>query len=398
MTSVDPIPFHRADIGDAEVQAVCDVLRSGWLTMGPKTLEFESEFAKYVGSPFAVSVSSCTAALHLSLEAIGLKPGDEVILPTTTFTSTAEVVTYLGARPVLADISPRTMNIDVVDVERRITSRTRAIIPVHLAGLPCELDEINELANMHGIRVIEDAAHAIPAAYKGRSIGSVSEITAFSFYATKTLTTGEGGMVTTANEKLAQRMRMMRLHGIARDAWKRYKLDGNWFYSVEAAGFKYNLTDLQAALGIVQLARCESMRQARRIIAKKYEEAFRQIPNLQVPLEIDDRIHAWHLYILRIDPDCGVRREDLIAGLKSRGIGTSVHFIPLHLHPYYQQAWGYRPGDFPIAEAEYKNCLSLPLYPAMSEGDIQRVIEAIATIVRSGSGAEMKNERSILVG
>lgn len=398
MESVDPIPFHRADIGDAEIQAVCDVLRSGWLTMGPKTLEFESEFAKYVGSPFAVSVSSCTAALHLALEAIGVKPGDEVILPTTTFTSTAEVVTYLGARPVLADISSRTMNIDVADVERRITNRTRAIIPVHLAGLPCELDEINELANKYEIRVIEDAAHAIPAAYKGRSIGSVSEITAFSFYATKTLTTGEGGMITTRSEKLAERMRMMRVHGIARDAWKRYKLDGNWFYNVEAAGFKYNLTDLQAALGIVQLAKCDSMRRARRRIAKKYQEAFQQIPHLEVPMEIDDRIHAWHLFILRIDPDCDVKREHVIAGLKSRGIGSSVHFIPLHLHPYYQRSWSYRPGDFPIAEAEYERCVSLPLYPSMSDSDIHRVIDAVASVVQSGPDVDMKVYRSTLVG
>src|SRR5215472_12336844 len=352
----DPqIPFHRASVGEEEVQMVSQVIRSGWLTMGPKTIEFETEFARYIGVKHAIAVSSCTAALHLGLEAVGVTPGDEVLVPTTTFTATAEVVTYLGAKPVLVDVEENTLNLDPGDIARRITARTKAIIPVHFAGQPCEVSRIRELADEHGLHVIEDAAHSLPATYHGVNVGSLSELTAFSFYATKTLTTGEGGMITTDNSDYAERMRIMRLHGIGRDAWKRYSATGSWYYEVLAAGFKYNMTDIQAALGLVQLGKCSAMRNQRCKIATLYTSAFKRIEVLQPPATLSDRESSWHLYVLRLHRDrLKVSRDDFIAALKQRGIGTSVHFIPLHLHPYYQKAFGYHRGDFPIAEKEYE--------------------------------------------
>ncbi len=377
------VPFHRATLGEEEVQAVTDVIRSGWLTMGAKTFEFEREFARYVGARHAVSVSSCTAALHLALEAIGLRPRDEVLIPTTTFTATAEVVTYLDGHPVLTDVDPVTLNIDPEDGARRVTRRTRAIIPVHLAGQPCDMAEIRVLANRYNLHVIEDAAHALPASYGEKRIGSLSELTAFSFYATKTLTTGEGGMVTTDNDGYADRMRLMRLHGIGRDAWKRYSADGSWYYEVLEAGFKYNMTDLQAALGLVQLAKCDALCEARRRIAERYTDAFRGVQALETPTVHQDRVSSWHLYILRLCLErLGIDRDRFVNELKQRGIGTSVHFIPLHLHPFYRRSYGYRPGDFPNAEAQYSRCISLPIYPTLSEEDVERVISAIVDIAQ----------------
>ncbi len=372
------VPFTRACVGEEEVQAVAEVLRGGWLTMGPKTLEFENEFARDVGARHAVAVSSCTAALHLAYECIGLKPGDDVLIPTTTFTATAETVTYFGARPVLVDIDPLTMNIDVADARRRVTPRTRAIVPVHFAGNPCDMAEIQDLATDFNLRVIEDAAHAIPARYRGKTIGSISDLTAFSFYATKTLTTGEGGMVATDNDEYAQRIRMMRLHGISRDAWKRYGSEGNWHYEVHEAGYKYNLTDIQAAIGLVQLAKCDAMCAARRRVVERYNQAFGLNPGLEIPTVPGDRTSAWHLYVLRINEDVlGIGRDEFMSELKSRGVGTSLHFIPLHLHPYYQREFGYREGDLPAAEQQYRRCLSLPLYAAMDDKEIDRVISAV---------------------
>jgi dTDP-4-amino-4,6-dideoxygalactose transaminase len=375
------IPFHRASVGEEEVAAIAEVLRSGWLTMGTKTFEFEREFAKYVGARHAVSVCSGTAALHLALEACGLQPGDEVLIPTTTFTATGEVVTYLGARPVLIDIDASTLNVDARLVRRKITSRTRAMIPVHMAGQPCDLEEIHCIAKEHGLRVLEDAAHSIPSAYRGRRIGCLSELTAFSFYATKTLTTGEGGMITTDNDDYAARMRMMRLHGISGDAWKRYGKNGSWFYEVVEAGFKYNPTDLQAALGLVQLSKCDSLNDARRRIAERYTSAFNEIGALEPPTIMSDRTTSWHLYILRLRLEqLQIDRNAFIQKLKECGIGTSVHFIPLHLHPYYQRTYGYRRGDFPIAETEFERCLSLPIYPGMSDQDVEQVIDSVTEI------------------
>jgi len=372
------VPFHRAAVGEAEVQAVSEVIRSGWLTMGPKTFEFEEQFAKYVGARDAIAVSTGTAALHLALEAAGVCAGDEVLLPTTTFTATAEAVTYLGARPVLVDVDPVTMNLAPEDAARRITPRTKAIIPVHLGGQACDMDEVQTLARAHHLRVIEDAAHALPSEYRGKRIGQISEFTCFSFYATKTLTTGEGGMVTTESPTAAARIRLMRLHGIERDAWKRYRGDGSWRYEVHEAGFKYNLTDLQAAIGLVQLAKCDAMRQARQRIAQRYSDALFSLKELLLPEIRSDRSTSWHLYVLRLRPNrLRVDRDVFIRALRARGVSCSVHFIPLHLQPYYQRAYGYKAGDFPNAEQQYCSCLSLPIFPGMTEQEIEHVIRAV---------------------
>jgi len=375
------VPFHVAAVGEEEAQAAAEVIRSGWLTMGPRTFEFERQFGAYVGAKHAIAVCSCTAALHLALEALGVGPGDEVLLPTTTFTATAEVVCYLGAKPVLVDVQADSMNLDPNDAARRITPKTKAIIPVHLAGAPCDMDAILGLAKRHGMTVIEDAAHALPATFQGRRIGSLSKFTAFSFYATKTLTTGEGGMITTDDDRLADRMRIMRLHGIERDAWKRYSSDGSWYYQVIEAGFKYNMTDIAAALGLVQLQKCDAMQKARKAIAEKYSQAFQGRTGLFCPSHADDRESAWHLYILRIDPErLKLDRNGFITELKQRNIGTSVHFIPLHLQPFYQKTFGYRAGDLPQAERQFERCLSLPIWPGMAEPEVNSVIEAVTEL------------------
>jgi dTDP-4-amino-4,6-dideoxygalactose transaminase len=380
-TIAKSVPFHIPSIGKGEIRAVVETLESGWITTGPKTKSFEEAFARHIGVRHAVAVNSCTAALHLSLDAIGLKEGDEVLVPTLTFTSTAEVVTYFKAKPVLVDVDPVHFNLSVADAERKITSKTRCIIPVHFAGHACPMDLILDLAKAKNLAVIEDAAHAIPAKYKGRNIGTLSPMTAFSFYATKTLATGEGGMVTTDDDALADRVRLMRLHGMSRDAWKRYRADGNWRYEILEAGYKCNLTDLQAALGLVQLARCKEMWQSRARIAHKYThalaslEAYRTIP---VAPEVQ---HAWHLFVVLVDPNkLRIHRDQVIEELRERRIGTAVHFIPLHLHPYYQQTWGYRTGDFPIAEEYFDRCISLPIYPGMTDEDITQVIEGLDEI------------------
>ena len=381
-----PIPFHRAAFDEAEVAAVSRVVRSGWLTMGPETFQFERRFAAYVGARHAIAVASGTAALHLALAAIGLRAGEEVLVPTNTFTATAEVVTYFGARPVLVDIDPVTMNLDPDDAARRVTPRTRAIVPVHFAGQPCELEAIARLAEQCGLHIIEDAAHALPAAYRGQRIGTTSRLTAFSFYATKTLATGEGGMVTTDDDAFAERIRLLRLHGISRDAWKRYSAEGTWYYEVEAAGYKYNLTDLQAALGLVQLSKCDALWAARCQIAERYTRAFAGVSGLEVPRIREDRASAWHLYVLRLRPErLRIGRAPFIEALRERSIGASVHFIPLHLQPFYRSTYGYKPGDFPRAEREFRRCLSLPIYPAMTDREVDRVIAAVTEIAREHS-------------
>lgn len=372
------VPFHRAAVGEEEAQAVSEVIRSGWLTMGPKTFEFEKEFAKYVGAQHAIAVSTGTAALHLALEAAGVQAGDEVLLPTTTFTATAEAVIYLGARPVLVDIDPLTMNLDPEDTARRITQNTKAIIPVHLGGQPCDMEEIDRLAKACNLRIIEDAAHALPSEYRGKRVGQISEFTCFSFYATKTLTTGEGGMITTDNPIAADRMRLMRLHGIERDAWKRYHGDGSWHYDVLESGFKYNLTDFQSAIGLVQLAKCDAMQKARQAIAERYSAAFSSFDELVTPMVLPDRSTSWHLYVLRLHLDrLTVDRNTFIQALQRRGVACSVHFIPLHLHPYYRRKYGYQLGQFPGAEQEYRACLSLPIYPSMTDEEVRCVIRTV---------------------
>lgn len=378
---VHEIPFHRASVGEEEIAAIAEVIRSGWLTMGPKTIEFEKRFASYIGARHAVAVSSGTAALHLSLDAAGIGPGDEVLVPATTFTATGEVVKYLGARPVLVDVDSQTMNIDVLDAAAKVTPNTRAIIPVHVGGLPCDMDEIHSMALDRRLHVIEDAAHALPSEYRGARIGSVSELTAFSFYATKTLTTGEGGMITTNDERYAKRIRLMRLHGIAGDAWKRYAHNGSWYYEVVEAGYKYNLTDIQAALGLVQLSKCDAMRDSRARIAERYNAAFSRLCALELPATVPGRESSWHLYVLRLQLDrLKLDRNAFVNELRSRGIGTSVHFIPLNLHPFYQKAYGYGPGDCPVAEAEFARCISLPIYPGMEDSAISQVVDAVTEV------------------
>jgi perosamine synthetase len=378
-------------VGEEEVQAVSDVIRSGWMTMGPKTFEFENAFAKYTGALEAIAVSTGTAALHLALEAAGVDESDEVLIPTTTFTATAEAVTYLKAYPVLVDIDPITMNLDPGDAARRITPRTKAMIPVHLAGQPCDLEVLLALAHKYHLRVIEDAAHALPSEYRGKRVGQISEFTCFSFYATKTLTTGEGGMITTTNPEAARRIRLMRLHGIERDAWKRYRADGSWRYEVLEAGFKYNLTDLQSAIGLVQLAKCDAMAQARLMIAHKYTEAFSTFDELLVPEVRPDRTSSWHLYILRLRLDrLRIDRDAFILAMKERGVSCSVHFIPLHLHPYYQRTYGYKAGDFPNAEGQFSSCFSLPIFPGMTNQEIEHVIGAVQETI-AGSTLVRRN-------
>jgi dTDP-4-amino-4,6-dideoxygalactose transaminase len=382
-TKEQTIPFHAASVGEDEASAAADVIRSGWLTMGPKTIEFEQNFASYVGARHAIGVSSCTAALHLALEAVGLQPGDEVLVPTTTFTATAEVVVYFKAIPVLVDVDPITLCFDPEEARKKVTSRTRAILPVHFAGQPCDMDRIQQLAARHSLHVIEDAAHALPASFRGTPVGAISQLTAFSFYATKTLTTGEGGMVTTDDDELAARMKMMRLHGIGRDAWKRYSSEGSWHYEVLNAGFKYNLTDIQSAIGIVQLNKCTEMCSLRARIARQYTEAFSQCEEMQTPTVLADRESAWHLYVLRLHLDrLTIGRSEVIEELKQRGVGTSVHFIPLHLHPYYRDAYHYRPESFPVALREYYRSFSLPIYPGMSLDQVAYVIEQVSEVIK----------------
>ncbi|MEJ2736495.1 MAG: DegT/DnrJ/EryC1/StrS family aminotransferase [Anaerolineae bacterium] len=383
------LPFARPDIDEAEHLQVQEVLRSGWLTTGAKAHRFESEFAAIVGARHGVAVNSCTAAMHLALEAIGVERGDEVITTPYTFAATAEVVRYFDATPVLVDIRPSDLNIDPTLIEQAITQRTRAILPVHIGGLPAELDAIYAIANRYGLAVVEDAAHAFPARYKDCPIGSLNPASprpgahavCFSFYATKPISTGEGGMITTDDDDLAERCRIMTLHGIRGDAWKRYASGGSWYYEIVAPGFKYNMTDLAAALGLAQLTKAEQMWQRRMEIAQRYHQAFKLVPALQIPYDRADCQHAWHLYMLRLHLErLRIDRAQFIQELKNRNIDTSVHFIPLHLHPYYQKTYGYGAGDFPVAYREYLREISLPIYSKMSDDDVRDVIETVTDI------------------
>lgn len=378
------LPFALPHITTAEIDEVVDTLRSGWLTTGQKTKRFEREFAACVEAPYAVAVNSATAAMHLALDAIGLQPGDEVIVPVYTFTATAEVVEYFRARPVFVDVDPLTCNLDPEQLERLITPRTRAVIVVHMAGLPAEMDAILAIARAHNVVVIEDAAHAFPARYQGKMVGSIGDLTAFSFYATKTLATGEGGMLTTANQQYAERAAMMSLHGISRDAWKRYSAEGSWYYEVQQAGYKYNMTDIAASLGLHQLARREWLLERRRSIARRYTEAFSQLPQVEAPPESAYCEHAWHLYILRLHLErLDISRDAFIQELTRANIGTSVHFIPLHLHPFYRDTYHLKANDFPVALHAYQRAISLPIYPGMTDEDVEDVIAALEYIVET---------------
>jgi perosamine synthetase len=377
------LPFHLPEIGEEEIQAVVEVLRSGWLTTGPKTKEFEQNFAAQVGSPYAVALNSCTAALHLALDAVGVREGDEVLVPTMTFAATGEVVTYLKAKPVLVDCRPDTLTLNVGQLERLITPKTKAIIPVHFAGHPCDMNRLMEIAHRYNLRIIEDAAHAFPASYQGKKIGSFGDITCFSFYATKTMTTGEGGMATTSNPEWADRMRMMSLHGISRDAWKRYTNEGSWSYEILLPGCKYNMTDMAAALGIQQLKKSQQFCEFRQDYARLYKEGLKDIPEIILPTEEAGIHHAWHLFVIQLDlARLRIQRNEFIEILKKYNIGSSVHFIPLHLHPYYRESYGYSPKDFPIASNVFNRIVSLPLYPKMTKANVLEVIEVVREIIK----------------
>jgi dTDP-4-amino-4,6-dideoxygalactose transaminase len=374
------LPFALPDIDEAEIDAVVACLRSGWVTTGPATRQFEQDFNAYLGGGLhAISVNSATAGLHLALECLGIGPGDDVIVPTLTFTATAEVVRYLGARPVFVDVEPDRMTLSVPAVEAALTPRTRAIVPVHYAGLACDMDALLALARRHGLRVVEDAAHAFPTRYRGRLVGTLdSDITVFSFYANKTMTTGEGGMVVVRDPDLAQRVRVMRLHGISQDAFDRYvSKKPAWYYEVVAAGFKYNLTDIASAIGIQQLRKIDRFAARRAHLARRYHDGLAGLPLHLPALPDGDSTHAWHLYVIRLAPDARFGRDDLIAELARRGIGTSVHFIPLHRQPYWRDTYDLSPARFPVAEACYPRMLTLPLYTKMSDADQDRVVQAL---------------------
>ena len=385
LSEVDFLPYSKPDVGAEEIAAVSRALSSGWVTTGPETAAFEREFAAYLGADLhALAVNSATAGLHLALEAIGIAAGDEVIVPTMTFTATAEVVRYFGADPVFADCVPATLNIDPEGVARLVTPRTKAIVVVHYGGLACDMDPIFAIADRHGLKVIEDAAHAFPTTYKGAYIGTLrSDATVFSFYANKTMTTGEGGMVVTRHEEVARRMRVMRLHGIDRDAFGRFQSrKASWRYEIVAPGFKYNMTDVAAAMGRVQLTRIDSFARRRSEIAAIYFDRLAHLPLiLPAPAEGTD-VHAWHIFAVRhregtSDP---AWRDRFIEALSDAGIGTSVHYIPLHRQPYWRDRYDLRAEDYPHAETAYASLVSLPLFTAMSDGDVDRVVDTVCRL------------------
>jgi dTDP-4-amino-4,6-dideoxygalactose transaminase len=386
------VAFHRPSIGPEEEREVLDTLRSGWITTGPKVKRFEQDFAKYVGAKHAVAVAHCTGALHLALWGLGLEHGDEVITTPFTFTATAEIAGYLGVRPIFVDVDPGTFNINPARVEEVLESgkhpRVRVLLPVHFAGHPCDMDRLLGIAREYDLKMVEDAAHAAGAArhLEGRGmakIGAISDITCFSFYATKHITTAEGGMLTTEDAGLAEKITVASLHGMNRDAWKRYDKSGSWFYEIHDQGFKYNLSDVHAAIGLAQLRRADEFLRRRTAIARAYNDAFRADDALQTPYCEPGVEHAWHLYVLRLHPErLRVGRNQFVEMLRERGVGTSVHCIPLHTMHYYQRAYGYRTGDFPVAEDIYSRCLSLPIYSAMSDEDVSYVIETALSIAR----------------
>ncbi len=384
MTHDDParIPFHVPPVGEREIEAVVRTLRSGWLTTGPTVRRFEEAFAERIGAPHAVAVSSATAGLQLALEVAGVGRDDEVLIPTIAFASIANGVVHLGAKPVFVDVHPDTLNIDPVSCEARIGPRTRAIVPVHHGGHPCDMDQVLAIAAANDLAVIDDAAHALPASVGGRTVGTLGDLTCFSFYATKTVTTGEGGMVTTARADFAKRLRLLSLHGIDKDSWQRHGACDSWRYEVVAAGYKFNMTDVAAALGIEQLARMDELRAARAHAAARYDLAFADLPEIEVPVIREGRESSWHLYMIRLDVDAlTIDRSGFMRALDRAGISTSVHFIPLHTQPYYRALRGDRPEDLPNAVAAFERIVSLPLFPGLTDDAIDRVVEAVRRVV-----------------
>jgi dTDP-4-amino-4,6-dideoxygalactose transaminase len=380
-----PVPFFRPSIGDEEIAAVVECLKSGWLTTGPKTREFEEAFAAAIGGGVhALAVNSATAALHLGIDALGIGPGDEVIVPTLTFTATAEVVRYVGAQPVFVDIEANSFCIDPQAAEAAITDRTRLIMPVHFAGRMCDMTALRAIADRHGLKILDDAAHALPASHQGQSVGLAgTDVTAFSFYANKTMTTGEGGMLVTRDADLAARARTMRLHGIDRDVFNRFAdVRASWLYDVVDAGYKYNLTDMASAMGIVQLARREAFVRRRRELCARYDAAFADMPIILPPHPLAGDEHSWHLYIIRVADGAAVNRDGLIAGLRERGIGTSVHYRPLHQMTFWSTYCQDR--SFPRADEHFECCVSLPLFMAMTDAEQDEVIDAVRSILHDG--------------
>jgi dTDP-4-amino-4,6-dideoxygalactose transaminase len=379
------LPFALPEIGEEEIAEVVDSLRSGWVTTGPKAKQFESDFTAFLGddSIESLTVNSATSGLHLALEALGVGPDDEVIVPTYTFTATAEIVRYLGATPVMVDVDPHTFNMTVNDFSQAITSKTKVVVPVHFAGLPCDMAPIISLAREKGIKIVEDAAHALPAMYRGKLIGTLdTDFSVFSFYANKTMTTGEGGMVVTRNKDLAKRCRVMRLHGISRDAFDRYtSTKPAWFYEVVAPGYKYNMPDISAAIGIHQLKRLPSFLAKRTEMAKVYGEELSGLP-IELPSPAtEDGQHAWHLYPIKLKTESGVNRDTFIEKMAELGIGCSVHFIPLHVHPYWRDTYKLTPCMFPVAQRIFEQEVTLPLYTKMTYEDQMRVVVAIKAVL-----------------
>src|SRR5262249_22578488 len=393
------VPFYRPDLTENEIEEVVATLKSGWLTSGPRVRRFEQEFAAAVGAQHAVAVNSCTAALHLAVEALGLKPGMAVLIPTMTFAATAEVVRYQGAVPILVDCDPVTFNINLTDAAAQMSGlrdgklseaipkdlQVVGIIPVHVGGMMMDVEEVRRFASENGLWVVEDAAHAFPAAWR-RKPGATwqrcgegtAAVTCFSFYANKTITTGEGGMAVTDDADLAERIRLMSLHGLSRDAWDRYSGGGSWDYRIIAPGFKYNLTDIAAAIGIHQLARAEQMRLTRETIARQYLAALSEVGEIELPPENADRIHSWHLFPIRLRLErLSIDRNKFMEELAHAGVASSVHWRPLHLHPYYQESFGWRPESCPVATEGWKRLISLPLFPSMRENEIEHVIDAV---------------------
>jgi dTDP-4-amino-4,6-dideoxygalactose transaminase len=372
------LPFSAPHITNAELREVAKTLKSGWLTTGKRARLFEERFAEYVGSRHAVSVASGTAALFLSLLVEGVGPGDEVITSPFTFISTANVVHHLGAKPVFADIDPETFNIDPARAASAVTPRTKVLMPVHYSGQPCEMPTIMTLARRHRLRVVEDAAHALGAEINGKRVGSSGNLTCFSLFPTKNITAGEGGVITLNDGRKAKRLMRLRLHGMSKDGWKRYAKEGSWYYEVHEAGYKYNLADLNAALGLVQLKKLDAMNRKRERLARRYTRRLASIPGIRT-VEVRPRLRSsWHLFPIHVDGDVlGIDRNRLVKALWKRNIGTSVHFIPLHLQPFYQRQFGYRPGDFPVTEKVYAGILSLPLFPRMTNRDVDDVVAAI---------------------
>lgn len=403
------LPFSPPCIGEEEINEVIDTLKSDWVTTGPKVKRFEEEFGRFIHAPGALAVSSCTAALHLALVGLGIGPGDAVLTTTLTFCSGVHVIEHVGATPILCDVEPDTLNLDPRSIQSRIEMaervlglRVRAIMPVHLYGHPCDRDAILKIAGENNLAVIEDAAHSLPASYRSHSIGSVSVkdsipvLTCFSFYATKNMTTAEGGMLT-GHPALIDRARQWSLHGMQRDAWKRYSEDSSWFYDVTCPGFKYNMTDIQAALGLQQLRKLPGFHARRCAIVERYQSAFRNCEAFEPPAERVDVQHAWHLYVLRLNPDrLGITRNEFIRRMRERNIGCSVHFIPVHLHRYYRDKYGFKPEDFPVSTREFERIVSLPLSARMTDEDVEDVIEAVNDVVEESRNPKVLRETDVV--